>query len=115
MQKLILTIDEVRAALYLDADFNSDRLKRYSEYATSFIKQATGYDFANVPEGEEIEPLAKQLAEMYVKQFHFENTAYSKEHDYTIGIGMLVERLQDIAINKVENIVDHESDGWIYE
>ena len=95
----ILTIDQVRKALYLDDDHDVEELEEYSRIASSFIKQKTGYDFAK---DTEIEPLAIQCAKLYIRQTHFGSEGYNKEHDYNLGINGLIVDLQIIAKKKLE-------------
>ena len=62
---LILTIDEVKKALYLDFDYDTTELDRLSKTASSFILRKTGYDFGS---DAEIEPLAKEAAIMAIER-----------------------------------------------
>lgn len=93
----ILTNEEVGKAINVDPDFDEEVLSSYANTATSFIKEKTGYDFSN---DENIEPLAKQCARMYVRQLHYGSNGYNKEHDYTLGITSLIVDLQVIANRK---------------
>ena len=97
----ILTTEQVKQALYLDDDANSQMLEMYSRQATSYIFHKTGYDFSLDPE---IEPLAVLCAQMYVRNIHFGSDGYKKEHDYTLGIVSLITDLQIIAQSKLEVI-----------
>lgn len=94
---LILTINEVKEALYLDYDYNTTELDRLSKTASSFIFRKTGFDFGS---DAEIEPLAKQAAIMYVRQLFFGSEGYNKEHDYSLGLNGLIVELQVIASEK---------------
>jgi hypothetical protein len=93
----ILTIEQVREAIYVDPDYNPSTLNRYASSATSFLKQKTGYDFT---QDEPIEPLAIECAMMYVRQLHFQGQGYNKDHDYTLGIVSLLEDLKDLTRGK---------------
>ena len=97
--RLILEIKDVAKAIYVDEDYDKERLQQYAETATSFIKTKTGYDFA---QEEEIEPLAKQCAILYVRQMHFGAEGYNKDHDYSFGITSLLIDLQSIAKERMK-------------
>lgn len=97
----ILTIEQVRKALYLDDDAEVEELEEYSRIASSFIKQKTGYDFA---QDEEIEPLAIQCAKLYVRQMYFGNGGSNRDHDYSLGIEGLIVDLQIIAKRKLSEV-----------
>ena len=97
MNKVLLTYEEVAKAIRVDPDYPKDELKAYAEAATSFVHQKTGYKFAD---DTPIEPLAKEWAKLYVRQLHYGADGYNKEHDYTLGIGSLIEDLKDIARKK---------------
>jgi len=97
--KQILTNDEVRDALYLDADAETSVLTRYARSASSYLLQTTGYDFAS---DQNIEPLAKDAASMYARQQYFGADGYNREHDYALGLIGLISQLQDIARGKKE-------------
>lgn len=105
MAKNILTIDQVREALYLDADADYAMLEQYSRAASHFIKQKTGYDYA---QDESVEPLAITCAKLYVRQLHFGAQGYNKEHDYALGLMALISDLQDIARAKLASEGDRE-------
>lgn len=98
----ILTTEEVRKALYLDADYDANELDRLSKTASSFLYEKTGYDFSTVEAGEEIEPLAIQCAVLYVRDLFFQGNGYNREHDYNLGINSLIVDLQTIAVRKAE-------------
>ena len=55
--RLILENKEVARAIYVDDDYDSEKLQQYAEIATSFIKTKTGYDFAKE---DEIEPFSAE-------------------------------------------------------
>ena len=93
----ILTIEEVRKAIYQDDDFDTDELERLADTASSFIYQKTGYDFGS---DETVEPLAKHCAELYIRQQYFNGQGYNPEYDYTFGIAGLLIDLQNIARDK---------------
>ena len=103
----ILTVEEVREALYLDFDYPSGELVRLSQTASSFIKRKTAYDFS---QDAEIEPLAKQAAIMYVRDLFFQGDGYNKDHDYTLGIQGLIVELEIIGseLTKLKEIVPDE-------
>jgi len=94
----ILTKEEVAKAIYVDPDFDGEELQRLANLSSSFIKQKTGYDFA---QDEEIEPLAVECAMQYCRQVYFGSKGYNKEHDYTLGIVGLIDDLQVIANEKL--------------
>lgn len=96
----ILTADEVREALYLDFDYPDSKLIRLSQQASSYLLRTTGYDFGS---DAEIEPLAVQAAELYVKQSFFGGDGYNKEHDYSLGLTSLIVQLQSIAKEKLND------------
>lgn len=108
MAKNILTIDQVREALFLDADADYAMLEQYSRAASHFIKQKTGYDYA---QDEPVEPLAVTCAKLYVRQLHFGAQGYNKEHDYTLGLTALISDLQDLARAKLMGESDSENQG----
>lgn len=94
--KTILTVKEVAESINVDDDFNPSLLEEYAKTATSFIKEKTDYDFA---QDEEIEPLAKQCARLYVRQLHYGlSGGYKKESDYSYGINSFIIDLQNIAM-----------------
>ena len=95
---LILTIDEVREALYLDWDYPDKELERLSKSASSLIKRKTGFDFASELEKE---PLAVEWATKYVKTLFFGADGYNKDYDYSIGLNSLIVDLQIIADEKI--------------
>lgn len=95
----ILTIEEVREALYLDFDFDNTELDRLSKTASSFINRKTGFDFGSETE---MEPLAKQCAILYVRTQFFGADGYNKEYDFTLGINSLIQDLQIIAQEKAD-------------
>lgn len=93
----ILTNDQVKKALFLDDDADTQELEEYNMTASSFIYQKTGYDFgADAVK----EPLAVLCAKLYIKQIYFGNSEYNKEHDYTLGIASLIVDLQLLAKEK---------------
>jgi len=93
----ILTIEEVRKAIYQDVDFDAEELQRLSAVASSFLLEKTNYDFS---QDDVIEPLAKQCAIAYIRQQYFSAKGYVKEFDLSFGItGMLID-LQNIAKEK---------------
>jgi len=94
----ILSISEMRTALYVDFDYDEVELERLSNLASSYLYQKTGYDWSS---DDEIEPLAKQAAILYVRMQFFDNTQYKKEYDYSMGLGSLILDLQIIAEEKV--------------
>lgn len=93
----ILTNDQVKKALFLDDDVDTQELEEYNMTASSFIFQKTGYDFGA---DETKEPLAVLCAKLYIKQIYFGNSGYNKEHDYTLGIASLIVDLQLLAKEK---------------
>lgn len=93
----ILTLTEVRKAIYVDYDYDQEELQRYAASASSYIKNKTGFDFASE---DVIEPLAKQCAILYIRQLHFGGDGYNKEHDYSLGITSMIVDLQVIASEK---------------
>lgn len=98
MIKQILTADEVKEAIYVDADFSTDQANALSQSVTSYIKQITGYDWSA---DKEIEPLAKQCAKMLCLQFYYNNGEnYKPEYDMHVGATALLEHLKDIARSK---------------
>lgn len=94
----ILTIKETREALYLDYDYDVVELERLSKTASSFILRKTGYEFGKE---DDIEPLAKQAAILYVRSQFFNGGNYKKEYDFTLGINSLLVDLQLIADEKI--------------
>ena len=94
----ILTIEEVRKALYLDFDFDDEELLRYAELASSYILQKARYDFTLETT---INSMAKQCAILYCKQQYFGSDGYNKEHDYGLGLSSLILDLQNIAKSKI--------------
>lgn len=92
----ILTAEEVRQALYLDPDYDANKLANYSQLATSYVFQKTGY---LVKAENEIEPIAKQLAELYLKSNYYgdDGTGMNEHLDYTVGINSLIKDLEDIV------------------
>lgn len=94
----ILTNEQVKKALYLDDDADTEELDEYNMTASSFIFQKTGYDFGA---DDTKEPLAVLCAKLYIKQVYFGNSGYNKEHDYTLGIASLLVDLQIIANAKL--------------
>lgn len=98
----ILTTDEVRKAIYQDQDFDVAELERLSVVASSFLKRKTGYDFAEVPAGEEIESLAIEAGKMYVKQLYFSGQDYNQKFDYSFGLTSLLIDLEIIGKEKLE-------------
>jgi len=95
---LILTVEEVREALYLDFDYDDKELERLSKTASSLIKRKTGFDFASELEKE---PLAVEWAIKYVRSLFFGAEGYNKEFDYSIGLNSLIVDLQIIADEKI--------------
>lgn len=93
MRTTILNIEEVAKAISVDPDFDNDVLQGYAEAATSFVAIKTGHDFSR---DNPMEPLAKQCARLYVRQLHYGNNGYNKEHDYSLGIAGLIVDLQVI-------------------
>jgi len=94
----ILTTEQVREAIYQDADFNVEELEELSIIASSFIFGKTGYDF-----GKDVvkEPLAIQAAKMYVRSIYFSGDGYNKDYDYSFGLTGILLDLQDIADKKL--------------
>ena len=98
MVKQILTADEVKEAIYADADFPTEQANALSQSVTSYLVQVTGYDWAK---DDEIEPLAKQCAKMLCLQFYYNNSDnYNPEFDMKVGTMALIQHLQDIARSK---------------
>jgi len=93
----ILTIQEMRTALYLDFDYDVNELERLSILASYYLKTKTGFDWTSEVV---IEPLAKQAAILYVRMQFFENNNYKKEYDFSIGLNSLLIDLQTIAQEK---------------
>jgi hypothetical protein len=98
MSRTILTNAEVAKAIYVDSDYDPDELSRLAELATSYIFHKTGYNFA---QDEQIEPLAKECAILYVRQSHLGEGGYNKDYDYSHGITSLIFDLQIIAQQKL--------------
>jgi len=96
---LILTVEEVREALYLDYDYNVEELERLSQTASSYLFELTKYDFS---QDNPIKPLAKQFAIMFIRSLFFGADGYKKEHDYAVGMVSLGVHLQNIAKRKLE-------------
>ena len=94
----ILTVEQMRTALYLDYDYDEEELIRLSILASSYLKTKTGYDWTL---DTELEPLAIQAAILYVRMMFFDNTNYKKENDFTIGLGALIVDLQGILEDRV--------------
>lgn len=94
---MILTVDEVREALYLDFDYDTIELNRLSVMASSFIFRKTGFDFGSEIN---IEPLAKQCAILYIRMQFFGAKGYNEKYDYSLGVNGLLQDLQNIAIEK---------------
>lgn len=92
----ILTESEVREAMQVDFDYNPDEVTRYQKLASSYIKIKTGFDFANVAEGEEVHPIAKQCAMIYIKSQFFDHK-YDEKYNYSIGLESLIFDLQIIG------------------
>lgn len=95
---LILTVEEVREALYLDFDYDDKELERLSQVASSFLLRKTGFDFAKELEKE---PLAIECAIKHVRTSFFGAEGYNKEFDYSIGLNSLIVDLQIIADEKI--------------
>lgn len=91
----ILTTEQVRKAIYQDADFDATELERLAQTASSFIFQKTDFDFASESE---IHPLAIQCAILYVRQQYLGEGGLNKDYDYSVGITGLLIDLQNIAI-----------------
>lgn len=98
---MILTIEEVRKAIFVDEDYDINELQRLGEVATSFIFEKTDYDFSK---DEVIEPLAKHCAMLYVRQQYFGTRGYNPEHDYQLGIASLIIDLQNIVLSKKKGV-----------
>lgn len=98
----ILTNEQVRKALYLDDDADTEELEEYNMTASSYIYQKTGYDFGSESPKE---PLAVLCAKLYIKQIYFGNSGYNKEHDYSLGIASLLVDLQVIASSRQAGVV----------
>lgn len=103
MVNKILTTEQVREAIYQDADFDVEKLEELSIAASSFIKEKTGYDFGA---DEEKEPLAVLCAKTYVKNIYFSGDGYNKDYDYSFGITGLLLDLQSIADRKLRDAND---------
>jgi|SRR5690554_2498509 len=95
---LILTIEEVRKALFLDYDYDSEELERLSQTASAYLLELTRYDFS---QDNPIDPLAKQFAIMYVRSLFFGAEGYNRTHDYAVGMTSLGVHLQNIAKRKL--------------
>ena len=93
--KDILTIEEVRNILNLDEDYSISELEDLAHASTSFIFQKTGYKY----EIEPLEPLAKQLARIYVRTIFYGKNGTDLEGslDYTVGFISLITDLQNIV------------------
>ncbi len=82
--KAIFTIAEMKEILNLDYDYSeTGRLERLSLSASQYLLDHTGYDWSK---DETINPLAKDCAEMFVKQRWYEGSEYAKEYDFAMGI-----------------------------
>ena len=92
----ILTDEEVREILGLDNDYSESAIEDFSNSATYFIFQKTGYK--NEPY-KPILPLAKQLARLYLRSSFYGNDGHnmSDRLDYTIGINSLIKDLEDVV------------------
>ena len=93
----ILTIEEVREALFLDYDYPANELERLSILASSILAEQTGYNWAA---NDEIHPLAKQAAIQYIRTQFFDQSNYKQQFDYTLGYNSLIQHLQNIASEK---------------
>lgn len=94
----ILTIEQVRKALYLDSDYEDiESLEDYSNWATSFISTKIGLDPNLLPEHGII--IAKDLAKMLIKGRHFQGQSkeFNEKYDYTMGINNAIVDLQSIV------------------
>ena len=90
----ILTIEEVRRAMRVDADYDSSEVNYYKKLSTSFVFNKTGY---SVKESEEPSPLAKELASNYITTKFYSGDNYNKDYDYTLGINGLIQDLQGVV------------------
>lgn len=104
---MILSIEEVRSAIYADDDFDSEELERLSQLASSFIYEKTGYDFGK---DDPVNPLAKQCARLYVLQQHKQGDSYQYQYDYSFGIGGMLIDLQAIG-SRLSEEAEEEDDS----
>jgi hypothetical protein len=95
---LVISIEEVRKAIRVDFDHDTDELNNLAEFASSYLEKVTGYDFGKE---DTIEPLAKQAARLLVRTHFFSQTQYNKDFDYSMGLGGLIVQLQCIAAEKL--------------
>ena len=98
--KPILTIEEVRKALYLDYDYDVEELEKWSLTASAFLLEKTGYDFS---EDKIIHPLAKLAAEKWIATEFYSGENYKREFDYAYGLTSLINDLQQIGKDKIKN------------
>ena len=81
MAKSMFTIDELIAMLDLDDGYpETQRLADLSVRASSFIEVSTGKDFSSA---RKIQPVARDCAELWIKQRWYEGTEYNKDYDFT--------------------------------
>ena len=94
---MILSHEEVKKALYLDPNCNIQEVVKYQQLVDKFVYEKTGYDFGR---DIEINPLAKQLGELYLRTMKKNGKEHNQNQDYSIGISSLIIDLQNIARNK---------------
>jgi len=90
----ILTTDEVRKAMRVDADYDITEVTSYQKLSTSFVLNKTGY---SVDTGNTIEELAKQLAKLYIKAQFYTSDNYNQDFDYSLGINGIIQDVQAIV------------------
>ncbi len=100
-ETLILTVEEVRQALYLDDDFPEEEATALAKVASSFIKEKVDFDFGSE---DPIEPLAKQAAQMHVKHLYFNGAGYNPAFDMTFGLTGILIDLQNLAREELEEV-----------
>lgn len=90
----ILTTDEVRKAMRVDADYDTAEVTSYQKLSTSFVFNKTGYFIETVNTADE---LAKQLAKLYIKAQFYTSDNYNQDFDYSLGINGLIQDVQAIV------------------
>lgn len=94
---MILTLEEVKKALYLEPSTDIQEVVKYQQLVDKFVYEKTGYDYGS---DLEINPLAKQLGELYLRALKTNNKETNEYEDYSIGISCLIIDLQNNAKRK---------------
>ena len=91
---MILTVEEVKKALFLEPNCDIQEVIKYQQLVDKFVYEKTGYDYGK---DLDINQIAKELGELYLRAIKTNSKEKNQYQDYSIGISSLIIDLQNNA------------------